>query len=457
VKNLITLATCAFLAALPWASAQARSMLDAPLFMLEPGDATPVERVGAVTSKHRIQDGSIPFVELLEHAMQIIRAPADTVRQLSPLQVKLRMPDRPEEWVAFDAIAMAAGGRITLSGRLESRPADYVVLVLSDERLDGRLAVGGRHYLLRKLTGEHFLLEVDPAQLPPEAPPSLPKPSPSQGAGTGVPAHDHPVVPCDHDVAKTLSVLALYTQAASKGAAAAELALNKGDGNPDPHEAITAAVFNALDTGNLALANSKAKTRFGKDIEPVPVPDYVELGDGDQALAALYDPDHPLHEFASEKRAEEGANLVSLVIEHWAYCGAAPVMLAWNTHPDQTAYSVVVRSCLDADHYSLAHELAHSMGSAHDYKNAGVPGLFAFSYGYNDPGHKLSTIMAYECAGCTRQPAYSNPAAGFPSSTSSAFIPSGEDCAGSTADPDCRETDNVDSIDRAACQVSTWK
>jgi hypothetical protein len=453
VKTLISLATCAFLAALPWASAQAQSRLEAPLFILEPGDAAPVDRVRAVTSKHRIEPGSIDFVGLLSLARDVIRDP----RQLSPLRVPLQMRDGAPEWVAFDAIAMAAEGRITLSGRLESRPADYVVLVLSENRLDGRLAVGGRHYLLRKLTGEHFLLEVDPAQLPPEAPPSLPMPSPSQGAGTGVPAHDHPGVTCAPDVAKTISVLALYTEAASKGAAAAELALNKGDGNPDPHEAIARAVIGALETGNLALANSGANTRFGKDIEPVLVPDYAELGDGDQALAALYDPDHPLHDFASQKRAEEGANLVSLVIEHWEYCGGAPVMLAWNTHPDQTAYSVVVRSCLDVEDYSLAHELAHSMGSAHDYENARVPGLFAFSFGYSDPDHKLSTIMAYECDGCTRQLAYSNPAATFQPSGYSALVASGEGCEGSSAEPDCRRTDNVDSIDRAACQVSTWK
>jgi hypothetical protein len=253
-------------------------------------------------------------------------------------------------------------------------------------------------------------------------------------------------VSCDHDVGKTISVLALYTQAASKGAAAAELALNNGAGDPDPDAAIATAVIGALETGNVALANSAAKTRFGTGIEPVLVPEYAELGDGDQALAALYDPDHPLHKFASALRADTGANLVTLVIEHWAYCGAAPVMLAWNTHPDQTAYSVVVRDCLDADHYSLAHELAHSMGSAHDYENAGVPGLFSFSYGYSDPEHKLSTIMAYECDGCTRQAAYSNPAAA-----------SGTECVGTAAEPDCRVTRNAGSIDRAACRVSTWQ
>ena len=453
MKTTIAAVTCALLTALSWTGAQAQSMLEAPLFILEPGDATPVRDVRAVTSKHRIEPGSIDFEGLLSLARRFMAAPG----RLSPLRVPLQMGDGAPEWVAFDAIGPAAGGRITLSGRLESRPADYVVLVLSDNRLDGRLAVGGRHYLLRKLTGEHFLLEVDPAQLPPEAPPSLPKPSPSQGAGTGVPAHGHPVVSCDHDMRKTLSVLALYTQAASKGAAAAELALNEGDGNPDPHEAITTAVIGALETGNVALASSDAETRFGTDIEPVPVPDYAELGDGDQALAALYDPDHPLHQFASAQRAATSANLVSLVIEHWEYCGGAPVMIAWNTHPDQTAYSVVVRGCLDAEDYSLAHELAHSMGSAHDYENAGVPGLFAFSYGYSDPDHKLSTIMAYECDGCIREANYSNPAAAFQPSGSSAPIASGEGCEGSSAEPDCRKTDNARSIDRAACQVSTWQ
>ena len=442
MKITIAAVTCAFLTVLPWAGAQAQSMLEAPLFMLEPGDATPVRDVGAVTSKHRIEPGSIDFDRLWSLAREAVAAPARAL----PLREELRMPDGARERVALDSVATAAGGRITLSGGLESRPADYVVLVLADNRLDGRLAVGGRHYLLRKLAGEHFLLEVDPAQLPPEAPPPLPKPSPSQGVADGAPGHDHPVVSCDHAVGKTVSVLALYTQAASKGAAAAELALNHGAGNPDPDAAIATAVIGALETGNVALANSKALARFGTGIEAVLVPEYAELGDGDQALAALYDPDHPLHKFASARRADTGANLVTLVIEHWEYCGAAPVMLAWNTHPDQTAYSVVVRDCLDADHYSLAHELAHSMGSAHDYENAGVPGLFAFSYGYNDPEHQLSTIMAYECDGCTRQAAYSNPAAA-----------SGTECVGTAAEPDCRVTRNADSIDRAACQVSTWQ
>jgi hypothetical protein len=413
----------------------------ASLYTLEGSEEGPGDRPGAVIGRQRITLDE----DTLQALSQLARAGDAT------LTLKLPLFGGQSVAVEFasDRASLTGEDWVVLTGRVPARPGDLVVLVVSDRHLGARLIVADAHYVIRQVAGQHYLLAIDPRRLPPEAPPVYPKASPGLGPGSSVPPHVHaaPSTSCQHTDAKQVTVLVLYTEAARQAAAAYA-------SSADPDAAIKSAIYSALAAGNDALANSKSKTSFGLGIVPVRVPDYSEPGDGMRVFKQLYDPAHALHQFAAEQRTLTGANLVALVIEHFEYCGAAPVMLAWNTHPDQTAYSLVQRGCLGDGHFSLVHELAHSMGSAHDSEHAGVPGLFAFSFGFNSPGQKRSTIMAYECQDCERQKNFSNPQATFAGATNAAMA-SGTDCT--NAPPGCRPTHNAESIDRAACQVVTWK
>jgi hypothetical protein len=412
----------------------------AQLYTLE-GREIRVEGDGAVVGRQGITLDSAVLAELMAFGR----------RGTGELVLTLPLSFDREEAVLLNTAAPSGKGEFLLSGYPVARPGDLVVLLVSDGRLAGRLNVRDQHYMIRKLGTDHFLMRVDPGLLPPHAPPTLPKPSPSQGLQDKVLPHEHVAVPCKPEVKKTISVLVLYTGAARAGA---ELAA-ENSGSLDPATAFREDAILALGAANAALANSLADTRFGIAIQAMEV-DYFETGDGYRALDHLYMPGHPLQQTASAERAAATANLVALIIEHWPEaCGAAPVMIDWNTHPDQTAFSVVRRHCLRDGQYTLAHELAHSMGSAHDPDNARVPGLFEFSYGHNAPEEKHSTIMAYQCPGCAREKNYSNPGVAFLSDGTVYTVSSGVECP--SADPDCRPADNAQSIDRAACQVATWQ
>jgi hypothetical protein len=412
---------------------------------------------GAVVASQPIPAEEIPFEELTNFVKQ---RPGEVLELDLPFIDDKRAGPGAVLRVRLDTVSPTGDGRHMLSGHSVARRADLVVLVVSDDSLGGRVTVDDQHYLIRKIGPDHYLLALDPGLLPPPAPPALPKPSTVPGRQHNPPPHPHPDVTCDPEVRKVVSVLVLYTQAARKGAAQAAADQAKIDWTlVDGDEVLRTDAVSALGAANLALQNSEAATSFGTTINAEPV-QYFETGDGHRALEHLYTPGHPLYVAARDLRQRSGqeANLVTLVIEHWLEaCGIAPLMIDWDTHPDQTAFSVVRRDCLEGEHFSLAHELAHSMGSAHDPASADVPGLFAFSYGYNAKDEGLSTIMAYPCADCVRQPQYSNPDVNFLASGSASYAASGENCMSATSDPGCRPANNVDSIDRAACQVVHWR
>lgn len=417
----------------------------------------PVEGVVGVTESRQVQPHDLPALH--ERLQQMVRATNGRGAEERPeqvlLQLKLPLSRSVAATVEFRTASRGTGDRLLASGRVTAGHEGQLVLVVTPTTLDGRLRVDGEHFLIRSVGSYHFLLKLDPGALPPEAPPYLPKPL------SGDPPHDHPAVNCNHEDAKVIRALVLYTQAARDGAVATAQAIFKQSGNTGPpptdlDDSMETAIQLALQLANTALENSRALTSFDTSIESELVdPGYVEPGSGDTVLAALYNAGHPLRQAAAGRRAARHANLVALVVEDWNHCGGAPVMIDWNMHPDQAAYSVVRRACVGVEETSLGHELAHSMGSAHDHYNARVPGLFRYSYGHNQPAAQAGTMMAYECPGCLREPLFSNPDVNFTSSGSAPAHATG--CPLTSTDPECPPAHNVDSLDRAACRVAQWR
>ncbi len=99
-------------------------------------------------------------------------------------------------------------------------------------------------------------------------------------------------------------------------------------------------------------------------------------------------------------RNAQNADLVTLITNEdpnsEGYCG-----LGWlftpplNTSFESHGYNVVARDCLPGGR-TLAHELGHNMGAAHDIQNTGgQPGAYSYAYGYYDPNGRFRDIMAY--------------------------------------------------------------
>lgn len=128
---------------------------------------------------------------------------------------------------------------------------------------------------------------------------------------------------------------------------------------------------------------------------------YTERNSNDTALDALTDATGPFSDVPT-LRAAKGADLVTLIrpldANTHESCGVAWLNGANGAPMDvDAAYSVVsygTNNGLICDSYTLAHELGHSMGSAHDFAHAGSQGAFPYSYGYGQQGI-FGTIMSY--------------------------------------------------------------
>ncbi|NJD07003.1 MAG: hypothetical protein FIA97_10975 [Methylococcaceae bacterium] len=169
---------------------------------------------------------------------------------------------------------------------------------------------------------------------------------------------------------------------------------------------------------------------------------YTETGSNDRALSDLT-LGRSTFSKVSALRNHYGADLVTLLrpfkYQSQLSCGVAWVNgAAGSTMKAGLGYSVVSDG-IDAasgsycSDFTLAHELGHNMGSAHDAIHSNVQGKFPFSYGFGANG-KFGTIMSYY-----------NPAIGFFSSPSLTY--NGQALGNSNAD-------NATSINRTAATVA---
>jgi hypothetical protein len=202
-----------------------------------------------------------------------------------------------------------------------------------------------------------------------------------------------------------------------------------------------------VDTANAGLANSKVDGRI-RLVHTLQV-NYTDTNTNDAALGQLtgYDSDNqrqttPNAAFNALRSAREqyGADLVSLVRPFkdpeqdscgiaWLVGGGKQTVTATNGW-DYFGYSVVSDGSdknesdgktYYCEEHTLAHELGHNMGSAHDratqmsddgkLDDPDDYGAFAYSFGYKPTtaGKNFYTIMAYGDSGQTPYLVFSNP------------------------------------------------
>jgi hypothetical protein len=182
-----------------------------------------------------------------------------------------------------------------------------------------------------------------------------------------------------------------------------------GMGNAYPGSQIDTRIQYLIDQANLAFQNSNIPTRFNLVFtQEVNYPD-DSPGNLFEALDDLAE-NRGVFSDVELLRTLYGADQVTLLRQLVDEgCGLAYLLPEANP---RYAYAVVHdgRKTNGSGSYcsdlTLAHEIGHNLGCAHDRANASSPGRYYNSYGYQQPAGAFRTVMAYNCTGGCPEIAY---------------------------------------------------
>ncbi|WP_058557548.1 fibronectin type III domain-containing protein [Thiohalocapsa sp. ML1] len=287
----------------------------------------------------------------------------------------------------------ATGGRAWI-GRIDGDADSEVLLVSRGEAVAGTIRHRGRLYKLTPGAGGAARLEEvsphDPLPHPPFE--MIPDIAPESLADTAGDGSGDTATQSAGDGASIVDVLVAYTPEA-----------RAAYGSVDGIEALIAL---AVVETNQAYLNSQApaQLRLVGAVET----GYHDTGDMNADLMALTIPGDGALDDVLALREQLGADVVSLIVDAGGYCGLAWQMGVLDPAYAEYAFNVVKTDCATG-YYSFGHEVGHNLGLSHDHANA-TSGLYAYSYGWQDPAGAFRTVMAYTCPlGCTRVQHFSNP------------------------------------------------
>ncbi|UCE60461.1 MAG: hypothetical protein JSU63_01680 [Phycisphaerales bacterium] len=291
----------------------------------------------------------------------------------------------------IDRVQRRAADRYSVFGHLEGGTSGSFVLVVNHEVMlaNIRTAGGGSHQIRYLGDGVHAARQIDEDALPScgvadvhQVRPGMDSTLPKVGERS-----------CYVDDGSVISVLVVYTPLARDGAGSTA--------------SIEALVQLAIDETNVSYEDSLIDQRVSL-VHTTEV-DYDEAGTYSEMLKHLRVPGDGHMDQVHELREIYHADLVALIVEDTEYCGIAYLMQSLSLDFEEWGFSVNARICA-ATTLSFAHELGHNMGCHHDRANASGPGLYSYSYGYQEPNALFRTVMAYNCpTGCPRVHQFSNP------------------------------------------------
>lgn len=337
--------------------------------------------------------------------------------------VTVHVDERPLlSWPLFDDLTVTLVARevefrgaddFTIHSVLERGFGGYSTITVRNSVVSGFISIPrvGRFTIRSVGDGLHQIVQIDPNQMP----------TCGVGAehGGGIPGGVEPPdgqFPLQGEPI-VVTLLAFFTE---------EAAITAGgeDGPPNP-DAVIADIHTDVATLNTILSNSQVNVQV-KLLGPYMV-EYSEGSSPAGDLDALRNEDIQVSELPytiHELRSVYCADFVTMIVSHEdsGICGIAFLMPSPSAMHFDTAFSVVLYECMPGE--TLAHEVGHNMGCAHDHQSTGGSGgTYSFSHGhrYFVPAPPLTpddhdlyvTVMTYPPAD-VNVPYFSNPLVEYP-------------------------------------------
>ncbi|MGZ8971860.1 M12 family metallo-peptidase [Methylomagnum sp.] len=294
-----------------------------------------------------------------------------------------------------DRVVEDEPGRSVWIGHLQGEPTSEVVLAFRDQALSGTVKRenGDLYEIAYQGNGLHRVRQLDQVK---------------------VPAHSHPVAAgAKSGVSPASSPAPATTAAATPTTTIVDLMVvytPRARTNAGGVTGIKARIDNAVAAANQAYINSLIDMRL-RLVYTAEVP-YTETGNMSRTLYDLQKSNDGKMDAVHQWRNKYGADQVVLISADANYCGIGYQMSLLSAGFASYAFAVAHDdsryACLS--NQTLAHELGHNQGNAHDRANSTTPGIYPYSY-----GHRLCqaggfrTVMAYPCSGANTVSYFANP------------------------------------------------
>jgi len=207
--------------------------------------------------------------------------------------------------------------------------------------------------------------------------------------------------------------------------------------------AIETAIASAVIDSNTGYSNSEIALNV--NLVHVAEVDYTESGDMGTDLTLLRGTSDGTMDNIHDLRTTYGADMVAMITNDSSYCGLGYVLtVPGASYNRRFSFSITHYSCLSS--FTLAHELGHNMGGAHDRETSTrsdgslEPGAYNYSYGHRFGSYR--SIMSYRPG--IRAAHFSNPNVNF------AGNPTGVAAGGAL------EADNARTINQTMIEISAF-
>lgn len=334
-------------------------------------------------------------VELPEHA-QAGKAVAGVfnARTFAASRIGVELPGGRKLVAARTKESRGNRGEVSWAGEFEGQPGSLLVITSHRGQVAGFLHDGADIWELASgQDGTTVLFQVDENALPDEHEPVSPD----------VGADDHVYSQAELEAGTASAadpvvqdLLVVYTQKAVDRAGSVAT--------------LETRILNAVAAANAAYLNSGVGIRL--NTVGMVLTNYAETGDMGVTLSRLRGTTDGYMDEIHGIRDKLGADLVAMISEDGGYCGIAYVMSSPSSGFASAAFSVTAQGCFS--NQTLAHEIGHNQGNAHDRKNGGSS-AYPYSFGYRTcdniaptNGQSFRTVMAYSCTG-SRVNYFSNP------------------------------------------------